>query len=299
MPSSHKNINYLFMWLLREIYLSWRFISRDISTTIIPGVLYSIAARLSISAPSFDLIVIGQGILYFWLYIYLFCLSNQITGIDEDRHNKPDRPLIDGTISLRGAKRRWVISVLAFVYVGLAFGVIEWAALWLITVLLYDHARWSRHWFTKNLCMSIGTVAQLAAAWQLVTPITLMAWTWIIVIAVSVFPLVGVQDLRDIDGDHKIGRRTFPIAFGEHASRLFICICFFLITPCICFFLGNTLGVIGFLCGSIITMLSSVISWRIIRVPTGDHRTYMLFTYWYCALLSMSIISIVITSGHI
>lgn len=239
------------------------------------------------------LVVLGQGIVYFWLYIVPFCISNQIVGVDEDRINKPHRPLVKGAVSLQGAKVRLVVSMVLFGLVGWWFGVLEWALLWQACTILHNLGSGSKHWITKNLFIGVGTLALLAAAWQLVTPITSIAWHWILVVAGVWLFLAAIQDLRDIDGDRAIGRNTFPIAFGETASRVVLSLGFALL-PFVTHFglmvpAGLTWNVIP--CDIVLAVISLTIAGRIIscRLPKADHHTYMLFTYWFCSVLACAI----------
>ncbi|MFB2970608.1 UbiA family prenyltransferase [Aerosakkonema sp. BLCC-F183] len=280
--------------LRHEVCLSWQFISGDISASIVPGLLFMMAAWKTHPTNAVDfLMVLGRGIVYFWLYIVPFCISNQIVGIEEDRINKPHRPLVKGSVSLLGAKVRLVVSMVLFGLVGWWFGVLEWALLWQGCIFLHNLGSGSKHWITKNLFMGEGALAQLAAAWQLVTPITSIAWQWILVVAGVWLFLAAIQDLRDIDGDRAIGRNTFPIAFGETTSRVVLTSGFGLLPFVIHFALmvpaGLTWNVI--LCDIVLAVISFTIAARIVsfRLPKADHYSYMLFTYWFCSVLVCAI----------
>lgn len=282
--------------ITRELWLSWRFVGRDASTTIIPGMLFLIAAWASHPSPATPLLpVLARGAIYFWLYVFIFCLSNQVHGVEEDRLNKPDRPLVRGDVSLRGAWQRWLLAMLIFPLVGWSFGVLAWALLWQAIVVLHNFGGWGRHWVTKNLAMTLGTLVQLGAAWQMAAPtISPEAWRWIILISLVVFPMVTVQDLRDLAGDRATGRRTFPLVFGESPTRWLVCAAFVGVVPMLHFGLLQQAGVDAgmLLCDAILAALCLTIAWRVLR-HTGahaDHRTYMLFTYWYCAILATAIV---------
>lgn len=285
--------------LRREIQLNWRFVGRDASTTIIPGMLFLIAAGTNRRMPMEVLLpTLLRGLTYFWLYVTIFCLSNQLVGMEEDRANKPDRPLVSGAVSRRGAYVRWLAAMLLFPLLAWWFGgfdVLKWALLWQIVVLLHNFLGWGDRWITKNAAMMLGTMAQLAAAWQLAAPtIPAEAWRWILLISLVVFPLVSVQDLRDMTGDRTIGRRTMPLAVGEHATRWFVCICFILVIPAIHFGLMRPAGLNSqvIACDLAVAGISLLIALRVVtrRLPRHDHRTYMLFTYWYCGLLASAIV---------
>lgn len=283
--------------LRHEAWLSWQFIGGDISASMIPGLLFMMAAWKTHPTNVLDLLlVLARGIVYFWLYIMPFCISNQIVGIDEDRINKPHRPLVKGDVSPLGAKVRLAVTMVLFGLVGWWFGVLEWALLWQGCIILHNLGSGSKHWITKNLFIGVGTLALLAAAWQLVTPITSIAWQWILVVAGVWLFLAAIQDLRDIDGDRAIGRNTFPIAFGETASRFMLSIGFALL-PFVTHFglmmpAGLTWKVI--LCDLVLAVISLAIATRIVtlRLPKEDHYSYILFTYWFCSVLVGAIVVI-------
>src|SRR5262245_10256985 len=136
----------------REIHLSWQFNKYDISTTIMPGLMFTLAAWHR-SSPIWSALpeMIVRAAIYFWLYACGFCYSNQIAGIQEDRLNKSDRPLVTGIVSVRGAWLRWIAIMLLFDLVGWSMGVLEWAVMWQIILVLHNFGGWDRHWFTKNL----------------------------------------------------------------------------------------------------------------------------------------------------
>lgn len=77
--------------------------------------------------------------------------------------------------------------------------------------------------------MVFGAIAQLAAAWQMVRPLTPEAWTWLLVPAITLLSNASLQDLRDIEGDRMNRRRTMPIVFGEWPTRIFVAIAFILL----------------------------------------------------------------------
>ena len=286
--------------LLQEAHLIWQFIWRDVWATIIPGMLFLVAGwQTQPSSFSGFLACCGCGLLYFLLYIYTFNLANQIVGIEEDRINKPDRPLVTGTVSYEGAWVRLIVSMELYTLVGWWFGVLGWALLWQVCIILLNFCGWSKFWATKNLMMGVGGVALLAAAWHLGTPNTPIpqsAWIWIWVLHIILVPLVYVQDLRDMEGDRLIGRNTAPLAFGENTARVLLCLGF-IVSPFVTHYgyglivaAGNILNVV--LWGFGIAAINWTMAVRVIfcRSPQADHRTYMMFVYWYCFSIASAIV---------
>lgn len=281
--------------LWHELRVSWAFVAGDLSSAVIPSVVFSLAAWKVDGADWGHLPgVLARSVLYFWLYLYTFCLANQLMGIEEDKANKPHRPLVTGLATPEGARRRLGVMMVLFMLVGAWFGVLAHAALWLVIIVLHNLAGLARHWLVKNACMSVGIIVQLGAAWQLVTPITAQAWRWILFLAVVILPLVSLQDLRDMAGDSRAGRRTFPQTYGEPFTRRFLAVFFAALPLGVHFILMRPLGggLLVWLCDAVQGVLSLLIAVRVLRLrsPAEDHRTYLLLTYWYCALLVSSLI---------
>lgn len=279
----------------RELRLVWAFIRYDVSTTLMPALLFTFAAY-RVMQPDLlrGLGALAVSLLYFTLYAYVFCLSNQLVGVEEDRRNKPDRPIVAGLVSREGAQVRMYVVMLLFALLGQVLNVGLWTALWLLVVLLHNQCGWSWHWFGKNLCMALGVLAELAAAWQIVGPLNLSAFIWMGMIALVMFPLVVVQDLRDMRGDHAIGRRTFPLVFGEQPTRFFVaagfCVLPLLMHAAILRVSAPTAVALAF--DAALALLSLLIGVRTLlcRTRAADHRTYMIFTYWYCLALATAVV---------
>ncbi len=278
-----------------EVYLYWRFTRYDISATVIPGMLFMLAAWHS-AQPDWHALpgLVVWGMIYFWLYCTTFCLSNQLAGEAEDRLNKPDRPLPSGLVSRRGTWIRWFGTMILFTLVGWWLGVVEWTLLWQVTLTLHNLGGFARHYWLKNLAMMLGVIAQLAAAWQMVRPLTPEAYTWLIFAALTAFANISIQDLRDIDGDRLNNRRTLPIVFGTNFTRGFVAVAFVLsaLLTHFALFVPFGLNVGALLLDLVLAGLCLVIAGRVLlfRTTAADHVSYMLYTYWYCFVLAAAIV---------
>ncbi len=242
------------------------------------------------STGSFDLSTLAGAATYFFLYVYTFAVSNQITGLEEDRLNKPDRPLPAGMTTLEGAWIRWIIGMLLFAGVGWILGVLEWALMWQLSFCLYNFAGFARHFVTKSLIMGLGVIAQLAAAWSIVAPVPPVAWRWISGLAFVAFVFCNIQDLRDVAGDRTLRRRTMPLVYGLRRSCHALAFAFALLLPLVThlwLFAPLPETPVTWSLEAFATVLSWVIAARLIRQqqPPALHRTYLLFTYWYCLML--------------
>jgi 4-hydroxybenzoate polyprenyltransferase len=235
-------------------------------------------------------------VLFFVLYSFTFCLSNQIVGVQEDRVNKPDRPLPRGMVSMQGAWTRWVLASAIYTFVGWSFGVLAWTLLWQGVTVVHNLMGGARSWFIKNLSMGLGVLAALEAGWRMAAPMTQSAWEWTLFLSVSVFVLVPLQDLRDIEGDKLSHRNTFPMAFGIMPTRIFLSVGFAALAVLTHLLLmrlsGPRLEVL--ICDAMLGLVSVVIAIRVLAVrnPQADHKTYIQYTYWYCVALATAIVAL-------
>jgi 4-hydroxybenzoate polyprenyltransferase len=281
--------------LVHEISLYIQILRYDFSATLIPFLLFFLAgwhhAKLAVNDLALPL---STAILYCLLYAITFCLSNQLSGIEEDRINKPDRPLVKGYVSYQGAQIRWCFSMILYSFVGWWLGLLWQTLLWQVITCLHNFCGWSRNWLTKNLCNAIGFFLELSTAWQLATPLEPTILRWISILSVVMFFVIPLQDLRDMVGDYTIGRKTFPLVFGEKATRIFLLVCFlalplmthqFLIVPL-------RISFTAILCDILLAGISIALAIRVVlfREPRADHLTYLMLTYWFCSVLASSII---------
>ncbi|KAJ6482502.1 UbiA prenyltransferase family-domain-containing protein [Mycena sanguinolenta] len=267
-----------------EIRLFWAFTWRDWSAAIIPGTIRTITALRSLDSPSTETIIksIAHSITYFALYLYAFDIANQIAGVDEDRIDKPDRPLPSGLVTLQGAYIRWYAMTLLLLAIGAAGDVFSWTILWVFITVCLCFGGGHKHWITKNLvCMSAGSVCLLQVAWRLAAPMTIRETRWAATLSCVTGIVANVQDLRDLEGDRTIGRQTLPVVLGDNfrwVMATIICA-----APFICWLFDFLVGY----CGLVLAVSMLYIAYRVVLGDTKeyDHQTYMIFTYIYCGCI--------------
>lgn len=283
--------------LAREIRICHGFIKYDYATGFIPPALFVVAvAHHHQLAPLAFLVTAIKGAALFFLYTYSFCLSNQLAGIAEDRLNKPDRLIPTRQVSAEQAWTRLVFVLVGYAALGLWLGVAWPVLLWQAALLLHNQGRWSWTWFGKNLIMGVGTLAQLAAAWALVAPITTVGWRWILTMSIIIFTLIPLQDLRDIHGDHAGGRRTFPLVFGVGFTRAYVAVGFAVLPLAVHTQLMRPAWPDARVIAA--DLVLCVWAWCIalrtvfLRTPRADHWTYTLWTLWYTATLASALVAL-------
>ncbi|EPQ59995.1 hypothetical protein GLOTRDRAFT_134774 [Gloeophyllum trabeum ATCC 11539] len=276
--------------IAQECAIFFRFSWRDWSTTLIPGSLLSIAAMRSTTMSLQSAIVhYACAVMWLTLFVYFVDLSNQITGIDEDRVNKPDRPLPSGLVTLEGARMRWTTVLAGFSLIGIFYPVILPETLcWVATVAFLNLTPAGNHWFGKNcIAMTTGTWALLSGCWKIIAPLSATHRSFILTVAVWTGILMPIQDFRDMKGDARVGRRTMQLVYGDITSRR-IYACGFVPAAYAVLRVGRLADI-----APIPLALAHVyLAYRTMNHdgPRYDHKTYMHFTYLFCAVVASIIV---------
>lgn len=280
----------------REVDITWRAIKSDYDSTLVPitiAVLVAVSARPGATAGDF-VVYLGLALLYALPYIAQFCYSGQLDSVAEDRIEKPFRPLPAGLVTRAGAWRRYLLWAGVFVLASVALGVAKWALCWLLATVFHNRLGGHRHWFTKNcVTMSLGTLAQLGAAWELVHgSMTPGAWLWAVGISLWVGVTVHLQDFRDIEGDRRVRRRTLPIVLGAAKARGVVAaavVLMGLVSLVSLLYLAHSAA--ARLCTAVIVGWHAwlVVRLLLLRSRESDHRTYKSLCYLYCVILASGV----------
>ena len=218
-----------------ELHICYRATWRDIPSTVLTGCAFtSLAAKhreLSLIC-YLHLIPWTVAPMYFFLFLYSFNLCNQITGADEDKIDKPDRPIPSGLLTLQGARYRWYLITTAYIVASMAIGNVWSCFLWIAVTLMCCHRGWDRHWFTKNcISMTLGMFVIGWAGWSIIYGHPWMNTTYavtVVILSLCLGLTANLQDLRDVEGDNTSGRLTMPISLGMPASKRLLALAFIL-----------------------------------------------------------------------
>lgn len=97
-------------------------------------------------------------LLWIWLHLLQFDVSNQTINLEEDAENKPDRPIPSGRITLQNAIRlRWGLVPVCWA-VSLLFGVeiLRVSVVLVAMTVLYNELGLESNWYTKNFMTAVG-----------------------------------------------------------------------------------------------------------------------------------------------
>ncbi|KAI0854725.1 UbiA prenyltransferase family-domain-containing protein [Xylaria cubensis] len=223
-------IQSVFSFLIIEASVCWNLLKSNIDGAFLPFPIFTMASLLHIRAPWYNIIVLNltytdlencvDTLIYAFFYQYVFELTNQTARPAhrlEDEINKPDRPLVTNSMTLRSARTRYYVGLVVWLAYSYVLGTQLWTMLWLVTVF----GSWkysiglSDFGPTKDLSISIGLIAQLMAAWHIGGSNPIVAWHWVKILFMWMYPTIGIQDIRDVPGDKAVGRRTTVILLGD------------------------------------------------------------------------------------
>lgn len=232
---------------------------------------------------------------YLLLHLYSFNLCNQIAGAEEDKINKPDRPIPSGMLTIQGAKYRWYFLTALYILAGVAIGNVWSSLLWIFFTTIYNYGGWDKHWFSKNcISMPIASASTGWAAWSLVSGDPWMTPNFALsvkVISLYTGITLNIQDLRDEEGDRILGRKTMPIQFGMTASKIVLAIIFFLVPVVSYIFLMlgplTAVQVVYYLAGVLMHLYISLRLLLLDKTSSDLHHTY----HFYSRMLPYIVLS--------
>ena len=148
---------------------------------------------------------------------YGFEMCQQMMSVEEDRHNKPTRPIPAGMLTVQAAVQRCALSWILLPLALMAAVSIQ-ASGWLLcsfawTYFCYVWPR-PRHWFFKNLFTAVYQIFFVRLVDSLVVLHTIYSGGRIVldlIYATWVLATIHIQDFHDVEGDRKIGRKTLPV----------------------------------------------------------------------------------------
>ncbi|KAF2969137.1 hypothetical protein GQX73_g4388 [Xylaria multiplex] len=195
-------------FFLVEASLCWNLLKSNIDGAFLPFPIFTMASLLHNGA-QWDEIIVRQ----------TACPAHRL----EDEINKPDRPLVTNSMTLRSAKNRYHVSLALWLAYSYALGTLLWTFLWLATILCFWKYSTGLSDFgpTKDLSNAVGLIAQLMAAWHIGGSDPIISWHWVKVLFIWMYPTIGIQDLRDVPGDRAVGRRTTVILLGDILARIY------------------------------------------------------------------------------
>ncbi|KAB8254242.1 UbiA prenyltransferase family-domain-containing protein [Aspergillus pseudonomiae] len=291
----------------------WLFSESDIPTFVLPNSAFGLLGALagpaladgSIFPSAIDLVFyrLPLVILFNWAVVFIFQLANQRSpeAIQEDRLNKPWRPLPTGRISAEQTRRLLLVAIPAVL--ALTYGLRVWqeSALIMILAWMYNDLKGGDElsrdlviaiayglFNASSLRIALGSSADLNPA---AAHISRRGYLWITMISGVILTTMSIQDLKDMAGDRSRGRLTIPLLVGPTRSRWLIAALVLCWGPACVFFWGLPLRCYIAPCAMAVGVAASVVWQRDIR---SDAAAWRLWCAW---LVVLYLLPWVATSG--
>ncbi|KAK8029814.1 hypothetical protein PG993_011105 [Apiospora rasikravindrae] len=285
----------------QAIRILWGFIESDFLTFAIPnsvfGLLGALAgSRLLEGPPPLPVEVLRRSpaVLFFNLYsLLIFDLANQYPpqSVEEDRVNKPWRPIPSGLITSEQARQAMLLTAPACLVANYMLGLWNEGLLVQVLSYYYNELNGGGGLFRDAIiAVSYGLAnrssLKLATGPENVVSVSGHAWT--AVVSGIILTTMHIQDLKDQRGDKKLGRKTLPLFLGDGVCRIALAI---LIPFWSLFNVG--FWKLGFMPSSSYCLLAALISQRLItkREKQEDARTWRLWCFWLASLYALPLLT--------
>jgi 4-hydroxybenzoate polyprenyltransferase len=215
-----------------EAAVTWHLLRHNLSFGFLPPFFMAagsiLASGAALSWINVVAVTVRLGLLCFG-FLYAFDVANQVMSIDEDRLNKPTRPIACGRVSPRGAALRWGASwVLLPLYAWAAAGTwpgLASALLWeAIIALFYVWPRWGDGVLGRAAFTPLAVWVQLVLTTFFVAGKAPASPWFCLPRDLALVPLwvactIHLQEFHDVAGDAKTGRTTLATLFAANGAR--------------------------------------------------------------------------------
>lgn len=275
--------------------LYWEFTESNFDTFVIPnstfGILSALAADALAHGPPPTLIsVLTRAplvILFNWHNVFNFDLANQRQpeSIQEDRINKPWRPIVTGKVSAEQTRRAMLLTIPSALLLNYLLGVWKQGVFILIITWLYNDIRGSDE-VVRDLLISVAYGLFNSASMEIAmgtenNRINHQGVAWVAIISGVIFTTMQIQDLKDQAGDSTRGRRSVALLLGDTVSRASLVV-FLCLWSLVCPYFWQA-GLVGY---AMSIIPAAVISLRLIlwRSVKDDARSWRWWCFWTCML---------------
>ena len=284
----------------------WLFTASDHFTFVAPVTLFGVFGAFSGPALTTNQVPTTYAILerlpkvlvWTWMNTFVFALSNQshAVAVEEDRCNKPWRPLPAARITLTQARRLLLISIptvlaICYLFVG---GLEESMFLFCLTWMYNDLGGADGHFVLRDLIISVAYTfycngALSIAAGFPVYRLSQNGYVWHCITGAVIFTTISIQDLKDTEGDLARGRSTAPLSVGDSTTRFSIG-CFIVMWSLYCpRFWGN-----DWLQTLPLAAVGLLITLRLLRRRDrdADRLSWKIWSAWILAVYSLPAFSV-------
>jgi 4-hydroxybenzoate polyprenyltransferase len=229
-----------------------------------------------------------------WVNLLIFDISNQRSpvAVEEDKINKPHRPLPSGRVTCKGARRLLLVLLPVALAFGWVMGVWEESLLLAAATWLYNDLGGSdENWILRNLLIAIGYGLYSSAALRVMVgsahQLTTMGVHWVLLITLVMFTTQHICDIKDAEGDRIRGRRSAPIVLGDGWVRWSVAVPVVVSSISCPLFFG--LGLPAYL---FTLAMGGFVAFRTLayRDLKSDKLTWKLWALWTCSLFALPLV---------
>lgn len=213
--------------LLHIIYL---FFYSDITTVMLPCMTFGVLGSVTRSVLTTGALPISTllytcplALAWLWGVLMVFDINNQNSpeSIEEDRINKPLRPIASGRISPTAASHLLHAIIALTLLMSYALKVVPETLALFVLYWLYDCQGGNEDWFMRNLLAAGGYIFYALGSISIVSnhSETTASKLWMITFGLVILTTIHAQDFRDMDGDRLKGRTTLPLIMGSRTGR--------------------------------------------------------------------------------
>ncbi|KAI5886105.1 uncharacterized protein SCHCODRAFT_02643238 [Schizophyllum commune H4-8] len=221
-----------------------------------------------------------EGFVWLELHLLAFEIMNQVTGIEEDKLEKPHRPIPSGRISPSSARALYACVVACALLMSARHGITWVTAVYAVAITVYNEGGLARFWYFKSGLASLGYACFIsgpAVCFSQGRPLPPQAIIALTQLGLIFFTTGHAQDFRDRDGDSLIGRRTLALILPQAFARWTLsasilawalALCYYWAPPAL--FSAVVYGLAGATAVSFLTDYSQ----------EADQRSYDLYNLW-------------------
>lgn len=161
-----------------------------------------------------------------WANLLIFNISNQRseTAVEEDKINKPHRPLPSGRITCTAARRLLLALVPLVLLLGWATGTQEETLLLYAATWMYnDLGASDESWIGRNTMIAVGYGLYSCAGLRIMIgpehELIPAGYQWLLAVTAVMLSTQHICDIKDVAGDRDRGRKSAPIVLGDELVR--------------------------------------------------------------------------------
>ncbi|KAI1461568.1 UbiA prenyltransferase family-domain-containing protein [Annulohypoxylon moriforme] len=282
----------------------WLFTYSDMKTIMFPqsifGAITAYAACMfgqpHVSHGTIGWLLVRYPLALFWTWSNLlpFNIFNQFSeeAIEEDRINKPWRPLPSGMISReQAASIMWKHYVAAIIISSNIGGLRQTLSLIFLGTWYNACGGADKSFIIRNLINAAGILSFATGAMEVALGNTLLmnepSIQWMSILASVIFTTVQTQDLYDMEGDSIRNRKTMPLVIGDSWTRWYTALTISIFSVvCPAYWSMRWYGfVTPLLLGAFIT--TRTLKWR---TPKADKRTFQIWNAWLVSIYFLPVV---------